>query len=116
MNIKKTDDMVSYRKVYYANNKDKIRDYNKMWSDNHPDYYKNYARGKRATGWTCPKVACEICGFITHKNNLIRHQASKKCIAISQGFKGYSKYNPKHQQTEEQKEEQEEQADAPVLL
>jgi len=115
MSNKKTDDMKKYRKDYYANNKDKVKDYNRMWCENNPDYYKNYARGMRQSGWTCPKVTCNICGFITHKNNLTRHQASKKCIAISQGFKGYSKYNPKPQQTEEQKEEQEELAVSPVL-
>lgn len=91
--MKKTQDIAKYRKEYYQKNKEKIKEYNKMWSENNPEYYKMYMRGMRANGWSCPKVTCEKCGFITHKNNLSRHQTSKKCIAISQGFKGYSKYN-----------------------
>ena len=95
MPSKKTEDIVKYRKEYYERNKEKVKEYNKMWSENNPEYHKMYMRGMRASGYTCPKVECPICGFVTHKNNLSRHQLSKRCIAISQGFKGHSKYNSK---------------------
>lgn len=111
----KTQNIQQYRKDYYANNKEKIKEYNRMWSDNNPNYYKDYAKEKRENGWTCPKITCEICGFVTHKNNLSRHQQSKKCIAISQGFKGYSKYNAKPLPHEEVVQLEAE-ADVPVLL
>ena len=114
--MKKTQDIQQYRKDYRNKNRDKLNDYSRMWQINNPEYYKDYARGKRENGWTCPKVTCELCGFVTHKNNLTRHQLSKRCIAITQGFKGHSKYNVKLPSTETEAEEEQVEVDVPSQL
>lgn len=51
---KKTDDMVSYRKEYYKNNKEKIKENSKI------------------------RIKCDICNCEVIKQQLRRHQRSKR--------------------------------------
>jgi hypothetical protein len=58
-------------KKYYENNKEQIAEYKKKWCEAN----KEILHEKRKE-----KVICDHCGFESIKNNLTRHQKSKKCI------------------------------------
>lgn len=37
----------AYMKLYYENNKAKFAEHRKKFKENHPDYYRDYARNKK---------------------------------------------------------------------
>ena len=59
-------------------NKNKIKDYNRQYYLAHRDQMLSY--GKR-------KVVCEHCNKTVSRNNLSKHQNTKKCLALKDKFK-----------------------------
>ena len=109
-------DKKEYHKLYRLNHPDAFKQYRQNWDDKHPTYYRDRWAKKKEEGYENPRVQCEKCGRIGYLNNIGRHQQSKRCIAISKGLKGYSKYDKVISvPPEEQKEDLEEQVDALIL-
>ena len=53
--------------------KNKTKDYNRQYYLNHRDQMLSY--GKK-------KVNCEYCNKSVSRNNLIKHQNTKKCLSL----------------------------------
>ena len=82
------DEILEQKKVYSQNNRDKIAEKDKKYYQNNRDdllekskeYYHNNRdeiNEKRAE-----KITCNICGSISTKSHLKRHQRSKKCKSV----------------------------------
>ena len=91
-----------YQKEYRNENKEQLSDKKKKWSENNKEsidkykqkyYQKNkdnlilksrdhYENNKEKI---LKKVECEVCKSIVSHTNLLRHQKSKKCLAVSVG-------------------------------
>jgi hypothetical protein len=83
-------DKKEYHKLYRLNHLEQFRQYRENWNDRHPTYHRDrYMKSKEEN-----KIICDKCGKETTTHNLKRHQTSKRCIFISQGHKGYSKFIP----------------------
>jgi hypothetical protein len=61
-------------KEYLQKNADKIKEYKKEYRENNAEKIKEYFK---------EKVCCEICGDLSLKINLKRHQQSKKCLSVA---------------------------------
>ena len=85
-----------YYKEYYDNNKNQLLEKMKGYRENNKEYYKEYRENNKEYTKEYyennknqllekmkEKVECPICNSIVNKNNLLRHQKSKKCINAS---------------------------------
>jgi hypothetical protein len=75
-----------YKKEYYENNKETISQKGKEWREHNKEHksqkdkeYRECNKDKIAKKKS-EKVCCDICGAFTTKNNLKRHQQTKKCM------------------------------------
>ena len=59
-------------------NKNKIKEYNRQYYLNHREEMLDY--GKR-------KIICQHCNKSISRNNLLKHQNTKKCLILSDKFK-----------------------------
>lgn len=59
-------------------NKNKIKEYNRQYYLNHREEMLDY--GKK-------KVVCKFCNKTVSRNNLLKHQNTKKCLILSDKFK-----------------------------
>lgn len=71
--------------IYYKKNRNKFLEYQKKYREDNPDkvleYNKQYRKDNldKIYNKQNEKIKCEICGFIGGKQNILRHQKSKKC-------------------------------------
>ena len=59
-------------------NKNKIKEYNRQYYLSHREEMLDY--GKK-------KVVCQFCNKTVSRNNLIKHQNTKKCLTLRDKFK-----------------------------
>jgi hypothetical protein len=92
------EDNAEYFKEYREDNAEYFKEYQKKWREGNPEYYKEYYKKyyednsdkikekdkkyyEKNADKIKEKVCCNICGAFSSKNNLERHQKSKKCMS-----------------------------------
>ena len=74
------------QKEWTNDNKEKVKKYKKKWDDNNKNKKKEWVEDNKEIikeykkKWSEEKVICGHCGTEVNKNNLKRHQQSKKCL------------------------------------
>ena len=73
-------------KEYYEQNADKYKEYNKEYreqnADKNKEYFKEYREQnkEKISLYKREKICCDICGTFSLKHNLPRHQKTKNCM------------------------------------
>ena len=73
------------RKIYYENNKEIITQKNREYKAAHKDEIAKYKKDYKQQNheYIFGKNPCDICGKLTSRDHMARHQKSQKCIAIA---------------------------------
>ena len=67
-------------KQYRENNKKKLAEKKKQYRENNKDKIKQYLKNNKDKRRR--KIICPICGILTVKYNINRHQKSKRCLKL----------------------------------
>ena len=76
-------------KIYYIKNKEVINKQNKINHEKNKERYnatqkKNHEKNKeKRNARLREKIKCDICGYISNRGNLLRHQKSIKCQSFN---------------------------------